>query len=55
MFPDASAFHSNRGVGAGSWRMLQFLWPDRNGRLPWDEGYDPRLRVAQPVIGSTAG
>ena len=51
-FPDASAFHAGRGVGADRWRMLQFVWPDRNGRLPWDQDYDPRLRVAQPVIGT---
>ena len=22
-----------------------FVWPDRSGRLPWDQDYDPRLRV----------
>lgn len=46
LFPDAGAFHGDRG-----YRMLQFVWPDRAGLLPWDEGYDERLRLAQPVIG----
>jgi hypothetical protein len=47
LFPDAAAFHGDDGF-----RMLQFVWPDRSGRLPWDEGYDERLRLAQPVIGT---
>jgi len=55
LFADAGEFHRSRGVGADAWRMLQFVWPDRNGLLPWDAGYDERLRLAQPVIGSTAG
>jgi hypothetical protein len=32
--------------------MVQLVWPDRNGWLPWESGYDSRLRFAQPVIGS---
>jgi hypothetical protein len=47
LFPDDVAFH-----GPDGFRMLQFVWPDRSGRLPWDEGYDERLRLAQPVIGT---
>jgi hypothetical protein len=47
LFPDNVAFHGGTGF-----RMLQFVWPDRAGRLPWDEGYDERLRLAQPVIGT---
>lgn len=47
LFPDAVAFHGGTGF-----RVLQFVWPDRGGRLPWDEGYDERLRLAQPVIGT---
>lgn len=34
-------------------RIRQFIWPDRAGKLPWDEGYDDRLRLAQPVIAAT--
>jgi hypothetical protein len=47
LFPDAASFHGDDGF-----RMLQFVWPDRSGRLPWDDGYDERLRLAQPVIGT---
>ena len=49
LFPNAAAFHGDSGF-----RMLQFLWPDRAGLLPWDAGYDERLRLAQPVIGTWA-
>jgi hypothetical protein len=49
LFPNAVAFHADRGF-----RMLQFLWPDRSGLLPWDAGYDERLRLAQPVVGTWA-
>jgi hypothetical protein len=31
--------------------LSQFLWPDRAGHFPWQEGYDERLRLAQPVLG----
>ena len=45
-FPGAAVFYSER-----PFRMLQFVWPDRAGMLPWEEGYDERLRLAHPVIG----
>jgi hypothetical protein len=32
--------------------MVQLLWPDRNGFLPTEAGFDQRVRGAQPVIGS---
>jgi hypothetical protein len=47
LVPDDVAFHGGTGF-----RLQQFVWPDRSGRLPWDEGYDERLRLAQPVIGT---
>lgn len=51
-FPDAAAYHADHGVGPGAWRMLQFVWPDRSGLLPWNPGYDERLRLAQPILAS---
>lgn len=30
--------------------MLQLIWPDRNGRLPWDEGARARCREWQPRL-----
>ena len=32
--------------------FVQLLYPDRNGFLPYEAGYDQRLRLAQPVVGT---
>jgi hypothetical protein len=32
--------------------VVQLLWPDRRGVLPTEPGFDPRVRNAQPVIGT---
>ncbi|MEO5725091.1 MAG: DUF4262 domain-containing protein [Ilumatobacteraceae bacterium] len=34
----------------GALSMVQLLWPDRNGFLPTEAGFDRRLALAQPVI-----
>lgn len=31
--------------------MVQLLYPDRNGFMPYEAGFEQRLRFAQPVIG----
>jgi hypothetical protein len=42
---------------AGSWyqgepyEMVQLIYPDRNGFLPYEPGFDERMRLAQPVLG----
>ncbi len=33
--------------------VVQLLWPDRNGFLPTEPGFDRRVAPAQPVIGTT--
>ncbi len=38
-------------TGGDGYRVQQFVWPDRHGILPWEDGYDERLRLAQPVVG----
>jgi hypothetical protein len=35
--------------------MAQLLWPDRNGFLPTEAGFDQRVRQAQPVLSQSAG
>ena len=45
----ASAFSWYR---ATPFRLVQLMWPDRNGWLPWEPGFDTRLLYAQPVIGA---
>ena len=43
-------------VTAVAWRRgapfaaVQLLWPDRNGFLPTEEGFDRRVVMAQPVV-----
>lgn len=34
--------------------MVQLLYPDRDGFMPYELGFDQRLRWAQPVIGRVA-
>ena len=34
--------------------MVQLVYPDRNGFLPYEAGFDQRLRFAQPVIGQAS-
>ncbi|MEZ5320962.1 MAG: DUF4262 domain-containing protein [Microthrixaceae bacterium] len=47
MFGGADAFYGESG-----YRVMQFVWPDRDGHLPWEDGFDFRLLLAQPVIGN---
>jgi hypothetical protein len=37
--------------GDQDWRVLQFVWPDRSGAFPWEEGWPHHLRLTQPIIG----
>ncbi|MFB9262131.1 DUF4262 domain-containing protein [Bradyrhizobium erythrophlei] len=30
--------------------VLQMVWPDLDGRFPWESGYDARLKKHQPVL-----
>ena len=31
---------------------LQIVWPDREGRFPWQTGYDADLKDLQPLLKS---
>jgi hypothetical protein len=35
--------------------LVQLLYPDRNGFMPYEVGYDQRMRLAQPVLGTLEG
>jgi hypothetical protein len=37
-----------------SFEMVQLLYPDRNGFMPYEPGFDHRMRFAQPVVGRVA-
>ena len=32
--------------------VVQLLYPDRNGFMPYEAGFDQRMRFAQPVVGT---
>jgi hypothetical protein len=32
--------------------VVQLMYPDRNGFLPYEAGYERRMRFAQPVVGT---
>ena len=46
-FPTANAWY-----GGAPFEMVQLLFPDRNGFMPYEEGYEQRMRLAQPILGS---
>ena len=31
---------------------LQLVWPERDGRFPWETGFDAALKIDQPVLRS---
>jgi hypothetical protein len=42
---------ANHWYAGEPYRVVQLAWPDRNGWLPWEPGFDARLRYAEPLIG----
>ena len=50
--------HGGRFATAAAWyagatfEVAQLLYPDRNGFMPYEAGYEQRLRYAQPVVGT---
>jgi hypothetical protein len=50
----ASAFETTEAWYRGEpYQMVQLLYPDRNGFMPYESGFEQRLRHAQPVLGDT--
>jgi Domain of unknown function (DUF4262) len=47
LFATAEAWY--RGA---PFEVVQLIYPDRNGFLPYEPGYEHRMRLAQPVIGT---
>jgi hypothetical protein len=37
--------------GGEAFELVQLVYPDRNGFLPYEAGFDQRMVFAQPVIG----
>ena len=40
--------------GATPFRVVQLAYPDPNGWMPWEPGFDRHRALSQPVIGSLA-
>ena len=38
--------------GASPFRVVQLAYPDPNGWMPWEPGFDVHRRLSQPVIGA---
>jgi hypothetical protein len=49
LFPMAAAWYQD-----AAFEVVQLLWPDRNGFMPYEPGFAARVRPAQPVIGRFA-
>ena len=45
LFGTATAWYRTNEVS-----IVQLLWPDRNGFLPGEAGFDQKLRFAQPLL-----
>lgn len=50
LFESATAWY-----GGDTYRIVQLVWPDRSGWMPWEPGFDRRVAMAQPVIGALDG
>jgi Domain of unknown function (DUF4262) len=51
--PQGAAFQTAESWYRGEeFDVVQMLWPDRNGFLPYEVGFDQRLRSVQPVVGT---
>jgi hypothetical protein len=46
LFEAAAAWH-----GGLDFRVVQLVWPDRDGWMPWEPGFDQTRRLAQPLLG----
>jgi hypothetical protein len=49
LFGSAAAWYRS-----SDFTMVQLVWPDRNGFLPYEPGFDQRVATAQPLIGALA-
>ncbi len=49
-FRTAAAWFGHRPLD-----VVQLVYPDRNGFLPYESGFDQRLRLAQPLVGVVGG
>jgi hypothetical protein len=46
-------YYRSRGGYPCEPAVRQLVWPDLEGRLPWDEGFDETMRKYQPLLDET--
>ena len=51
MFPSLVEHHVLAGEPPSAFRMVQLVWPDASGRLPWEPGFAPELVLQQILLG----
>ncbi len=45
-FGQAQIYHGSDD----EFEVLQLVWPDSTGKFPWQEGFEEKLRKAQPLL-----
>jgi len=55
MFPSLAEHHTLAGDAPDGFELVQLTWPDAEGRLPWEPGFDPRLATAQILLADPPG
>ena len=51
LFPSLTEHHTLAGRAPAAFEMVQLIWPDGAGVLPWEPGFDEALLVHQLMIG----
>lgn len=46
------AFEYAKRKGLREMRFNQWVWTDKEGKFPWDSGFDESFRHRQPILGS---
>lgn len=52
LFPALREHQALAGRDEDRFRMVQLVWPDQHGALPWEPGFDPALAPVQPLLGA---
>lgn len=47
LFPSLTEHHSAAGDPPNAFQMVQLVWPDPSGVLPWEPGFPPELATVQ--------
>lgn len=51
MLPALAEHRRVAGASDTDFAMVQLAWPDRSGHLPWEDGFDPNMAMAQLLLG----